>query len=139
MASRPGGDARRQAAVSSAGLDRPAGGGRACGFIDDAGPRRLECQGQNGSRLAAGLSIMAPGICRHRKTIDRAPVCRVSCNLVDARRFGPFIVRDSLALAPPAARSITPASPTAGSDRPLLDTPTIEMLYPNRPTGISGR
>ncbi len=60
----------------------------------------------------------------------------MSCNLVDARRLGPFIVRDSLALAPPAARSITPASPTAGSDRPMLDTATIEMRYPKRPNGI---
>jgi len=60
----------------------------------------------------------------------------VSCNLVDAHRFGPFIVRDSLALAPPAARSITPASPAAGSDRPMLDMAAIEMRHPKRPHGI---
>ena len=55
--------------LPTAGLDRPAAGGRAYRLDDDARPGRIECQGQGRTGLAAGSPLMAPGICGNRRAI----------------------------------------------------------------------
>src|SRR6266550_8687322 len=78
MASGARNHAGHQATVSRAGLGRPAGGRRTYGFNDDASAGGVECQSQEGSRLAAGPSVMAPRICGNRKAILRAEISGVT-------------------------------------------------------------
>src|SRR5690242_12321757 len=72
MAAGIGRDARRQAAIACAGLDRPAACWRAHGLDDDAGSRRIQRQGQAWTWLAAGLSLLAYGICRDSPAASHA-------------------------------------------------------------------
>src|SRR5439155_23539222 len=63
MAARPCHPGRRPAADPRPGLSWPVVRRRASGFDDDRGARRLQRQGPAGAGLAAGASVMAPGIC----------------------------------------------------------------------------
>ena len=70
--------------------------GKPSGFDDDAGARGLERQGQSGTWLATGSSIMALGIFRDRPSIHCATVRRMSARAAAGRLdmqsgVGPFV------------------------------------------------
>src|SRR6185437_1312314 len=80
LASDAGRHRRRKAAVSFAGMDRPPVRRQPSGFDDDAGACWLERQGQGGTWLATGASILALGILRDRPTRHGATARRLSAH-----------------------------------------------------------